>query len=395
MEKPQPPLRKRSMEDRRAWWFQASGANDAQTAFFAPVPDLELADLLVENAVGWMTVPLGIASGLIVNGQNYEVPLATEEPSVVAAVSYAASIAARCGGFRAGASAPVMRAQVFLEGAAADAEARLEAHRPALEAEARTLLTSMERRGGGLRALTLGRLEGLNVAVVRLDVDVCDAMGANLLNTLGEALTPALEKALGGKKLLAILSNDASLRPAWAEVTIPLASLAKPGFSGPEMGRRIALASAVAQADPQRAVTHNKGIMNGISALALATANDTRALEAAVHSAAASSGAYRGLSRWTVEGDQLQGRLDIPLALATVGGSIGIHPTARLVLQTLGNPDSPTLCSVAAALGLAQNFAALFALAGEGIQRGHMALHERRQAWLSQSTSRRQNGGSL
>ena len=335
-----------------------------------------------------MPVPLGVASGLVVNGRNYEVPLATEEPSVVAAASYAASVAGRAGGFTAGASDPVMRAQVFLEGPAADAGSRLEAHRAALEAEARGHLASMERRGGGLRGLTLGRLEGLDVAVVRLDVDVRDALGANLLNTLAEALTPALERALGGKKLMAILSNDASLRPAWAEVSLPAAALAKPGYPGPEMARRIALASAVAQADPQRAVTHNKGIMNGISALALATGNDTRALEAAVHAFAGASGVYRGLSRWTVAGDRLEGRIDVPLALATVGGSAGIHPTARMALQLLGNPGAPALCAVAAALGLAQNFAALFALASEGIQRGHMALHVRRSAWLA-----RQNGG--
>ena len=320
-----------------------------------------------------MPLPLGIASGLVVNGTSYEVPLVTEEPSVIAAVSYAASIAAKTGGFRAGAGAPVMRAQVFLEGAAPDAETRLEAHRTALEAEARSHLASMERRGGGLRGLSLCRLAGLAVAVVRLDVDVRDALGANLLNTLAEALTPSLENSLGGKKLMAILSNDASLRPAWAEVTLTVE---------PERARRIALASQVAQTDPQRAVTHNKGIMNGITALALATANDTRALEAAVHSFAASSGAYRGLSRWTAEGDQLHGRLDLPLALATVGGSISVHPTAGMALQLLGNPDSPSLCALAAALGLAQNFAALNALTGDGIQRGHMALHQRRNAWL-------------
>lgn len=382
MDKPDPPLRKRPVADRRAWWLEASSATAGQRRFFeASGADLELADLLVENAVGWMPVPLGVASGLVVNGISYEVPLATEEPSVVAAVSYAASIAARVGGFRAGASDPVMRAQVFLEGAAPDAEDRLEAHRADLEAGARAHLASMERRGGGLRALSLGRLEGLDLVVVRLDVDVRDAMGANLLNTLAEALTPPLEKALGGKKLLAILSNDASLRPAWAEVSLPVSALAKPGFEGPEMARRIALASAVAQADPQRAVTHNKGIMNGVTALALATANDTRALEAAVHSFASRTGTYRGLSRWIVENDRLIGRIDLPLALATVGGSAGLHPTARMALQLLGNPGSPSLCALAAALGLAQNFAALFALAGEGIQKGHMALHDRRRTW--------------
>lgn len=391
MDKPNPPLRKRSLDDRRTWWLEASAANPAQTTFFRDFSrQTELADLLVENAVGWMPFPLGVASGLVVNGTSYEVPLATEEPSVVAAVSYAASIAARSGGFRAGSADPIMRAQVFLEGASDDAEARLEAHRAALEAEARTHLTSMERRGGGLRGLSMGWLDGLKVAVVRLDVDVRDAMGANLLNTLAEAITPSLEKSLGGKKLLAILSNDASLRPSWAEVELPVTALAKPSFSGAEMARRIALASAVAQVDPQRAVTHNKGIMNGITALALATANDTRALEAAVHSSAAASGVYRGLSRWTVEGEVLRGRLEVPLALATVGGSVGIHPQARMTLQMLGNPSSPQLCAVAAALGLAQNFAALFALTGEGIQRGHMALHDRRSEW-----QQRQNGGSV
>lgn len=389
MDKPDPPLRKRPIEDRRSWWLKASSATAAQAQFFEGArSDLDLADLLVENAVGWMPVPLGIVSGLVVNGTSCEVPLATEEPSVVAAASYAASITARCGGFSAGASEPVMRAQVFLEGTPAEARARLETHRTALEAEARLHLASMEQRGGGLRGLSLEKLSDLDVTVVRIDVDVRDALGANLLNTLAEALTPSLEKALGGTKLMAILSNDASLRPAWAEVRLPVAALAKSSFSGPEMARRMALASAVAQSDPQRAVTHNKGIMNGISALALATANDTRALEAAVHSFAAQSGTYRGLSRWTLEDGLLTGRISLPLALATVGGSAGIHPTARMGLQLLGHPDSRTLCSIAAALGLAQNFAALFALAGEGIQRGHMGLHDRRKAWLD-----RQNGG--
>jgi len=374
MERPDPPLRKRSPADRRTWWLQAAGATPNQTRFFENTgQELGLADALIENAVGWMPVPLGVASGLVVNGTSYEVPMATEEPSVIAAASAGASVAARAGGFTAGASAPVMRAQVFLEGCPGDAETRLEAARRHLEAEARSHLVSMERRGGGFRGLSMARLAGLEVALVRLDVDVRDAMGANLLNTLAEAMTPSLEKALGGKKLMAILSNDAGLRPAWAEVKLTL---------DPDRARRITLASAVAQADGQRAVTHNKGIMNGITAMALATGNDTRALESAVHSFAGSSGTYKGLSRWTAEGGGLHGRIDLPLALATVGGSVGVHPTAQMSLQLLGNPDSPTLCSIAAALGLAQNFAALNALVGDGIQKGHMALHDRRSAWL-------------
>jgi hydroxymethylglutaryl-CoA reductase len=388
LDKPDPPLRKRPLDERRRWWLESSQATAPQRRFFEQ-PDIELADLLVENAVGWLPVPLGVISGLVVNGTSYEVPAATEEPSVIAAASYAASIAAKAGGFRAGAADPVMRAQIFLEDIADDAENRLEAARPSLETQAREHLASMERRGGGLRGLSLARLEP-GLAVVRVDVDVRDAMGANVLNTLAETLSPALERTLGGAKLMAILSNDASLRPAWAEVSLPFDLLSKttirPELTGPEMARRIAQASKLAQLDPQRAVTHNKGIMNGVTALALATANDTRALEAGVHSWAASSGAYRGLSRWTVDGDHLTGRIDLPLALATVGGSIGVHPTAQMALQLLGSPDSPTLCSIAAALGLAQNFAALFALTGEGIQKGHMNLHDRRAAWLKRQT---------
>jgi len=372
VEKPNPPLRQRSLVERRTWWLTATRATSAQAEFFEN-PDFELADLSVENAVGWMPIPLGVVSGLVVNGTNYEVPVATEEPSVIAAASFGASQAAKAGGFRAGAAQPVMRAQVFLEGASPGAEALLEENRILLEAEARSHLASMERRGGGLRGLSLARLAGSDVLVVRLDVDVRDAMGANLLNTLAEALSPSLERILGAKKLMAILSNDATLRPAWAEVTLTV---------DPERARRIALAAEVAQADPQRAVTHNKGIMNGISALALATGNDTRALEAGVHSFASSSGTYRGLSRWSAREGTLTGRLDVPLALATVGGSVGLHPTSRMALQLLGNPTSPQLCAVAAALGLAQNFAALNALVGDGIQKGHMPLNERRAEWL-------------
>lgn len=379
MDKPDPPLRKRGLADRRAWFLDAAAATPAQRRFFeAAGGDLDLADLLVENAVGWLGLPLGVVSGLVVNGTSFEVPLATEEPSVIAAASYAASVAARGGGFTAGAADPVMRAQVFLEGAAPDAADRLPAHRAQLEARARHLLTSMEQRGGGLRGLSLGAAGSLDVLVVNLDVDVRDAMGANLLNTLAETLSPELEAAFGGRKVMAILSNDASQRLAWAEVALEVE---------PERARRIALASAIAQEVPQRAVTHNKGIMNGITALALATGNDTRALEASVHTYAAAGGLCRGLSRWTVQGRLLHGRLELPLALATVGGTTAVHPVAGLALQLLGRPDAVQLCRVAAALGLAQNFAALNALTGDGIQRGHMALHARRNQWLKDQGS--------
>ena len=379
MESPYPPLRKRTLAERREWLLGALAPDAPTTAFFeSQNGSLDVADTLVENCVGWMSVPLGGASGLIVNGVSYEVPLATEEPSVIAAASYASLILGRAGGLTAEAADPVMRAQVFLEAPFGDAAERLELHRTTLEAEAKSYLESMEKRGGGLRGLGLTPLPGTNTCVVNFDVDVRDALGANLLNTLAEALTPRLEELLGGKKLLAILSNDASQRLARARFRLPVAALTKPGFTGAEMARRIVLASSLALADPQRAVTHNKGIMNGISALALATGNDTRALEAAVHSWAARTGVYRGLSTYRVDEGVLVGEITLPLALATVGGSTGSHPGARLNLRLLGITRSPVLCQVAAALGLAQNFAALFALAGEGIQRGHMGLHNRR-----------------
>ena len=215
-------------------------------------------------------------------------------------------------------------------------------------------------------------------------MDVRDAMGANRLNTAAELLRPRLEELGGGRALMAILSNEARDRIAGARCAIPFGDLQRlvpPGMSGEEAARRIAAASAVAQEDPSRAVTHNKGIMNGISSLALATMNDTRAVEAAAHAWAARSGRYAGLSTWTAAGGLLVGDLEMPLPLATAGGSVGFHPAARASLRILGFPDSPRLCRIAAAVGLAQNFAALLALVTYGIQKGHMRYNAARLAW--------------
>ncbi len=379
METPSPALRKLTLAQRRQW-LTDSVSFDAQEAesFRADTWGHELADLLVENSVGWFRLPLGIVSGLVVNGVSHEVPLVTEEPSVIAAASYAARLLGKAGGLQATAAPPVMRAQVFLEGTAPGAEARLLEHGASLEAKARDLLGSMERRGGGLRGLSVKLLPEVGCLAVNIDVDVRDALGANLLNSLAESLTPALETAFGGHKILAILSNDASERIASARFQVPVGNLAKPGFPGLEMARRLVLAAEIAQHDPQRAVTHNKGIMNGIAALALATGNDTRALEASVHSWASHTGTYRGLSTYCVEDGLLRGTLTLPLALATVGGSTQALPLARVAVKLLEVTSSQGLCEIAVALGLAQNFAALFALAGEGLQRGHMALHARR-----------------
>jgi hydroxymethylglutaryl-CoA reductase len=206
-------------------------------------------------------------------------------------------------------------------------------------------------------------------------------MGANLLNTAAEELRPLLEEITGGQVLMAILSNRSWDRTASARLEIPLTALGRPGFNGEETARRIVRASRIAREDPDRAVTHNKGIMNGISALALATSNDTRAIEAAAHAYAGRYGPYHGLTEYWIENEKLHGSLEMPLPFAVTGGAISFHPVARWALNLLGNPDAPSLSRIAAALGLAQNLAALRALVCEGIQNGHMSLHARRLAY--------------
>ena len=343
----------------------------------------DLADVMVESSVGVMPVPMGVAAGFIIDGETYDVPLATEEPSVVAAATYAARIVSRAGGFVTGADAPVMTAQVFLEEVDEEGFASLaNAHaRARLEACAREELSRMERRGGGFRELHLERGPQPGVAKLEIDVDVQNAMGANLLNTMAERVKTEAERMSGARGLMAVLTNAARKRRARAEFSVPTARLARAGLSGEEAARRIARATRVASADENRAVTHNKGIMNGVTALALATANDTRAIEAAAHAWAARDGAYRSLTSYRVEGDELKGRIDLPLAFATVGGAVSFHPSAQRSLALLGNPDAPTLSRIAAAVGLAQNFAAVYALVTEGIQHGHMRLHAARVAY--------------
>lgn len=345
----------------------------------APPP--ELTDSLVETSAGWFEVPLGIVVGLPLDEGSVDVPLAVEEPSVIAAATYAARLFSG-GKVTSWATPAVMTAQVWLEATEASMTQTLvkkfETAREALTEVTRQGLVSMEKRGGGLRDLRFRPVEGNPpLWVAEADVDVCDAMGANLLNTLAETLAPELERHLGLRRLMAILSNDASGRRAGAKVELNVTALNKPSLPGAEAGRRIALASSAAQRDPARAVTNNKGVMNGVTSLALATGNDTRALEAGVHCWASRSGAYRPLTTWTLTGDTLTGVIELPVPLGTVGGAL-MHPRARDALSLLGNPSSHDLARIAAVLGLAQNFAALFALTGEGIQRGHMALHQRR-----------------
>ena len=311
------------------------------------------------------------------------VPMAVEEPSVVAAFSHASKLVRLGGGFRAEADRSEMVGQLQLSPASAEAAsqvvARVEAGRADIETAARQAAAPMERRGGGFRGLEVRRLEdpegGPPMVVLHLVVDVCDAMGANAVNHVAEATAPVVERATGTRVGLRILSNYCDKRMARAEARVPLKAL-----GGRSVAEGVAEADRFARLDPYRAATHNKGFLNGVDAVALATGNDWRAIEAGCHTHAARDGTYRSLTRWTVEGEELVGRTEVPMAVGTVGGITRSHPTIALARRILGVDDARTLAGLFASAGLAQNFAAIKALSTEGIQRGHMSLHARQLA---------------
>lgn len=344
---------------------------------------LEWSDAMVESAVGFFPVPIGIATGFRIDDQRFSIPMAVEEPSVVAAATFAGTLIASSGGLLTWSTQPEMVSQIFIEGVATDREELLREKEPEIAREIEPLLSSMRSRGGGYRGMTVTRLDEIDIVRVDLLIDVRDAMGANIINTAAECARSKIEAITGGTVLMCILTNESVRRRAGAKFALPVERLSRGRFTGAESGRRIEMASEVAQVDPSRAVTHNKGVMNGISALAIATGNDTRGIEAAVHRWACRDGRYRGVSTFHVEDDNLIGRIEVPLPMATAGGSVGFHPSSRVSLNLLGNPDSRTLARIGAALGLAQNFAALFALVTEGIQKGHMRMHAARLALLA------------
>ena len=350
------------------------------------------ADKMIENVVGRYSLPLGIGTNFLVNGKEYLVPMVVEEPSVVAAVSYAAKLARTGGGFKTGSTEPIMIAQIQLldVGDPDQAAAAILAARTELLAQANTSPSIANRGGGPVDIETRHLLDTLAgpMLIVHLLFDVRDAMGANAVNTAAEAIAPTLERLSGGRALLRILSNLTDRRRAWAAVTIPATSFGVLDFPGEQAIEGIAQANAFAVADPYRAATHNKGILNGIDAVALATGNDWRAIEAGAHAFAARDGQYRALTEWRVvtdkDGDShynaLYGRLELPLAVGIVGGATRAHPVAQTALKILGVSSARELSEVMAAVGLAQNLAAIRALATEGIQRGHMSLHARQVA---------------
>jgi len=348
--------------------------------------DLEQADRMTENVVGLYALPLGIAVNFQVNGRDVLVPMVVEEPSVVAGASFAARLARSAGGFRAGTTAPEMIGQIqVLEVADLEAaRAAVVAARGRILARADEVDPVIGRLGGGARDLEVRALPETPVGpmlVLHLLYDCRDAMGANAVNTACEALAPLVEEITGGRVGLRILSNLADRRLAWAECTVPVDELAFGDFSGQRVAQGIVEAWAFASVDPYRAATHNKGILNGIDAVALATGQDWRAIEAGAHAYAARAGRYASLSTWGRDGGgDLTGRLELPLAVGTVGGATRAHPTAQVALALLGVKTARELAEVIAAVGLAQNLAAIRALATEGIQRGHMTLHARQVA---------------
>ena len=379
---------KMTLPERHEFLLQNSSLTEDDLKAWLPGSGLtlETADHMIENAVGVFSLPLGIAQNFIVNGKSVLVPMVVEEPSVVAAVSYMAKLAQTSGGFKAWMSSQEMIGQVqLLDLADVDAAQNLiETHKLDLLQQASALNPGLTRHGGGIRELEVRRISESPIGaflVVHLILDVADAMGANMVNTAVESLAPLLEELTGGRAHLRILSNLSDRRLATAEVTLPVEVLAFEEFSGEQVRDGVIEAWAFAEADPYRAATHNKGIMNGVDAVLLATGNDWRAVEAGAHAFAARGGRYTSLSTWSKTDDgSLKGSLTLPLAIGIVGGATRVHPGAKTNLQLMGVEHAKDLGEIIAAVGLAQNLAALRALATEGIQKGHMSLHARQVA---------------
>jgi hydroxymethylglutaryl-CoA reductase len=363
--------------------------------------DAEMADKVVENVLGVYALPFGIALNVRVNAKDHLVPMVVEEPSVIAAASNAARMVRASGGFHAEMLDSLMTAQVELRGVPRPSAAieRLLAEAPRLLDLGRAAVPNLMSRGGGPRELEVRDL-GNGCLVLHVYVDCCDAMGANLVNTIAEAVGPVAASLVGGELGLRILSNLADRRRVRVTCRVHADELVfgqqmagkseppppplprrgaseTPPLGGAEIRDRIVEASRFAELDPYRAVTHNKGVMNGIDAVVLATGNDFRAVEAGAHAYAARSGRYSPLSTWRRDGEDLVGAIELPLALGIVGGIIRVHPTTQLALRIVSVASANELAMVAASVGLASNLAALRALATEGIQRGHMSLHAR------------------
>jgi len=378
-----PGFYKVSIDERRSLVAEATGVEPADVARCLDEGGLceETADKFVENVLGTYALPYGVALNVRVNGHDYVVPMVVEEPSVVAAASNAAKMVRSGGGFQVKMDAPIMIAQIQLT-QVTDREAartRILKNKEEILALANGVIPGLVERGGGARDVEV-RLLGYaedQMIVVHVLVDCRDAMGANLVNTVAEGVADRLAELAHARVGLRILSNLCDKRCVRVSCRVASAELATDEMDGVAVIEGIVNASRFAELDPYRAATHNKGIMNGIDAVVIATGNDWRAVEAGAHAYAARSGHYAPLATWRRDGDFLVGHLEVPMALGTVGGTLRVHPAARLSLRILGTDNAQTLASIAASVGLASNLAAVRALATDGIQRGHMALHAR------------------
>lgn len=368
---------KLSPEERRSQVAEFAGLSQEDMAILQTESSLSMdgADRMVENVISVMPIPLGVAVNFCINGKDYIIPMATEEPSVIAAASNMARLCRDNGGFKTSNTGAMMIAQIQAVGISDVYAARLRIfeNREKLIAAANEKDPFLVSMGGGMKDLDVRIVDtgAGSMVITHIIVDTKDAMGANAVNTMAEALAPLIEEITGGKVYLRILSNLADLRIARASVTVE-----KEKLGGQSVVDGILMAYAFAAADPYRAATHNKGIMNGISAAVLATGNDTRAVESGAHAYAARSGRYIPLTRWEKDRDgNLVGSIEIPMAVGLVGGATKVHPVAKLAVKILGIKTALELGEVIACVGLAQNLGALKALATEGIQKGHMSLH--------------------
>lgn len=339
--------------------------------------DMDKADHMIENVIGTFQLPMGVALNFKVNGKDYVIPMVTEEPSVVAAASNAAKMARECGGFFASNTGSIMIAQIQLVDIADPNYAKMKIYenRDKIIEICNAKDPVLVKFGGGMQDIEVRVIESIvgRMVIVHLKVNTLDAMGANAVNTMAEAVAPFIEEITGGKAYLRILSNLAVHRLARSRVT-----LKKEALGGEEVVDKIITAYAFAAADPYRAATHNKGIMNGITPVVMATGNDTRAIESGAHAYASRLGQYTSLTTWEKNKDgDLVGTIELPMAVGLVGGATKIHPAAQVAVKMLGVKSAAELGEVIASVGLAQNLAAIKALATEGIQRGHMSLHAR------------------
>ncbi|MEB3799075.1 MAG: hydroxymethylglutaryl-CoA reductase, degradative [Desulfurococcales archaeon] len=380
-----PGFYKKTIDERLSLVRDLVGLTDEEVETLKAWGNLEpkIADAMIENVIGSMSYPFAVATNFRINGKDYLVPMVIEESSVVAAASNAARVMRRDGGIKATTTGPVMISQIQLVNIKAPYYAKMKIieHKQEILDLANKQDPVLVKLGGGAKDLEVRVIDSPQgpMVVTHLIVDVRDAMGANAVNTMAEKVAPLIEKITGGKVYLRILTNLAEKRLARAWVKVY-----KEDIGGEEVVDGIVAASNFAWADPYRAATHNKGIMNGIIAVALATGQDHRALEAGAHAYAARNGRYMPLSLWEKDEDgNLVGSLELPIAVGLVGGAVKVHPVARIAIKILGVQTAQELAEVMAAVGLAQNFAALRALATEGIQKGHMKLHAKNIAIMA------------